>query len=164
MIYIGKKMPKGYIMKKSAINSFLAATAMAWLSPATAGETFQTVNATENASNSEHSDAFTSINAEQHQDPRVIRWRFSHAERQALLDYLYHHPNLTGAEVSNAFVAPTSIEIGQKLSFEHLRNARVVPSAFSPASAESRASVVDVIIQGRVVRVLKQSREVIDMA
>lgn len=131
-------------MKKRtlAINSFLAATTMAWLGqslPAnnTERRTGVPVSAIEQARNSPA-------------DIRQLRYRA--ADRALLRGHLRDQHN----DPQRLFMP------GQILDFNQLSSARTLPAALQ-VELTAHEQIVDLVIDAQIVRMHRQSREIIDV-
>ena len=131
-------------MKKRtlAINSFLAATTMAWLGqPLPANSTERRpgvpVSAIEQVQSSPA-------------DTRQLRYRAS--DRALLRGHL--------RDQTSATMPP--LVPGQILDFVQLSSARTLPTALQDELAR-HSDIVDLVIGGQIVRMHRQSREVIDV-
>ena len=148
-------------MKKLAINSFLAVTAMAWLGQADTDQSLSessrdTVEASASGLHQTLSSEELSVRAAH---ARHAPWLFSNDQRARLKAWLAQQ--LPGHQ-SRIQAAPTLVP-GMLLTFEHLREGRVLPAEVSEMARDHAPLLVDVVLHGRVVRLFRDNREVIDL-
>ena len=148
-------------MKKLAINSFLAVTAMAWLGQADADQSLSesSRDTAEASASSLHQTLSSEEIGARAAHARHAPWLFSNDQRARLKAWLAQQ--LPGHHSRDP--APPALAPGMQLTFEHLRQGRVLPAEVSAMAREHAPLLVDVVLHGRVVRLFRDNREVIDL-
>lgn len=150
-------------MKKQAINSFIAITAMAWL-----GQTAQVQNVSggsrdqrtsQNQTTERCSDAIMTLGSQRSPaQPGTSPLRFSKEEVARLRTFITQLPPAAPGASTTMPIKP-----GVQLSFDHFSTARVLPES-DFRSGQFHSTVVDLLLQGKIVRILRNNREIIDLA
>jgi hypothetical protein len=135
-------------MKKRtlAVNSFLAITAMAWLGQSVGQDNRRGTTP-----------ALATFEQVQYQPAEVLSLRYRAGDRGLLRAHLRDTP-LPAHQTASA---PT-LKAGDVLQFDQIAHARTLPPTLRD-QLDSPAAVVDLLIGQQAVRVLRDSREVIDL-
>ena len=147
-------------MKKLAINSFLAVTAMAWSAQSTATASVAQQLRDSARGNPPALYRAGAPNARDSQDTGAAEARsaapFSAGERGLIRGWLRD----LALPVATA---PAALALGQQLDFTHLAQGRALP-AWLRKSLQSRTDdVTDVLLHGRVVRLQRPGNLVVDL-
>lgn len=147
-------------MKKLAINSFLAVTAMAWSAHSQASPTLsqQLREAARSSSAGLYrSNAQATRHSTTARDEEALPAApFSASERGLIRSWL------RGIALPAIPDAP-ALARGQQLEFTHLRAGRALPGWLSQSIQSRSDDVVDVLLQGQVVRLKRPDNLVIDL-
>ena len=136
---------------KMAIQGFLAVTAMAWL-----GQPAQVDARTSILGNTPSAHERSSERPDHSPDcqSRQVSAGFSSADRALIGGWLHRQP------VRQKAVAPMP---GQRLDFGGLMEARTLPPALAGVLSGHPETVQDLVVGGRVVRLSRDTREVLDV-
>lgn len=148
-------------MNKLAINSFLAVTAMAWLGQPAAADIRQ-VDHEARAASEVFVDERGSL---------LRNYRFTPGERILLNEFRAQHARPVSPAISSGMGSGKGLPPGTDhgwhpgtvLRYEQMREARVLPGELRTRLDHAGDSTLDLFIGGRIVRLLRDTREIVDI-
>jgi len=147
-------------MKKLAINSFLAVTAMAWSAQSSSApaQSQQLRDAARGTPAGLYRNSTQDVRQGLHADAREAEPAapYSPSERGLIRSWLRSLP-------AQATTAQPALVRGQKLEFMHLSNGRALPNWLGQSLQSRDEAVVDVLLHGQVVRLQRPDNLVIDL-
>lgn len=148
-------------MNKLAINSFLAVTAMAWLGQPAAADIRQVDHETRAASEVFLDERGTLLRS----------YRFTPGDRILLNEFRAQHMRpvspATSSGMGNGKGLPPGTDHdwhpGIVLRYEQMREARMLPGELRARLDNRSDNTLDLFIGGRIVRLLRDTREIVDI-